>query len=68
MTPTEFKQARQSLGLTQLELSAVLGVTPQTVRKWEAPEDRGTHREVNPIASKVMSWMLAGMRPGDYGG
>jgi len=31
MTPAEFKQARQSLGLTQPEMAEQLGVKPRTI-------------------------------------
>ena len=36
MTPTELKQARQSLGLTQLQLAEWMGVSDRTVKHWEA--------------------------------
>lgn len=67
MTPHEFKQARKALGLTQLELSRILDVCPTAIRKWEAPEGSRTSRKPNPTACQVMRWMLAGMRPDDYG-
>jgi DNA-binding transcriptional regulator YiaG len=39
MTPTQFKDARERLGLSQAELSLVFGVaTDRTVRRWEAGE------------------------------
>lgn len=63
MTPTEFKGARRKLGLTQAQLGVILDTLPQTIRKWEMDEDRSTARSVNPIAARVMQWMLAGYRP-----
>lgn len=60
MTPKEFRDARQSLGLSQSELGRVLGVNPRTVRKWE--HDNGT-RPPNPIACRVVLWMLKGVQP-----
>lgn len=39
MTPTQFKDARERLGLSQAELSLIFGVaTDRTVRRWEAGE------------------------------
>lgn len=66
MTPAEFKAARQKLGLTQSELGRILDTAPQTIRKWEAPEDASTARGPNPVACQVMRWMLAGFRPPDW--
>ena len=66
MTSLEFKEARQSLGLTQSQLSAILGVAPQSIRKWEMPRERSTSREVSPIAANVMRWMLDGFRPPEF--
>lgn len=67
MTPAEFKAARQKLGLTQLELGRILDTAPQTIRKWEAPEDANTARGPNPVACQVMRWMLAGiLRPPEW--
>jgi len=62
MTPQEFRNARQSLGLSQSELGRMLGVNPRTVRKWE--HDNGT-RPPNPIACRVLLWMLNGIEPTD---
>lgn len=66
MTPEQFKKARQSLGLTQSELGKVLNTAPQTIRKWEMPDQRSTARKVNPIAARVMGWLLAGFRPKEF--
>lgn len=35
MTADQFKEARQSLRLTQNALASILDVTPQTIRNWE---------------------------------
>ncbi len=40
MTPTELMQLRLSLGFTQKELAAILGVHPMTVNKWENAHHR----------------------------
>ena len=66
MEPEDFKAARRRLGLTQAELAHVLGTTPQTVRKYEMPADRSSARGVNPIAARVMRWLLDGWRPPEW--
>lgn len=66
MTPQQFKSARLKLGLTQGQLSVILDTAPQTIRKWEMGEDRSTARSVNPIAARVMAWMLNGYRPPEF--
>ncbi|ADO42418.1 helix-turn-helix domain-containing protein [Ketogulonicigenium vulgare] len=63
MTPEEFKEARRKLGLTQSELGAILDTAPQTIRKWEMPDTRSTARGVNPVAARVMAWLMSGWRP-----
>lgn len=63
MTAEEFKAARLQLGLSVRQLAAILGSTPQTVTKWEAPPSASTAARVNPIAAQAMRWMLAGFRP-----
>ena len=35
MTPEELKQRRQMLGLTQTELSALIGIPQNTISRWE---------------------------------
>lgn len=66
MSPLQFKQARQKLGLTQAQLGAILDTAPQTIRKWEMDERHSTARSVNPIAARVMQWMLNGYRPPEF--
>lgn len=63
MTPAQFKVARQTLGLSQSQLGRILDTDPRTIRKWE--HDDGT-RPPNPVASRVMGWMLAGYRPPEW--
>lgn len=65
MTPQEFKEARQSLGLTLEQLGAILDTAPRTVRKWEAQSGTNS-RDPNPIACRVMRWMLDGYRPVEW--
>lgn len=63
MTPYEFKDARNRLGLTQAQLGAILDTDPSTIRRWEMPPGNSTARPPNPVAAQVMRWMLAGFRP-----
>lgn len=63
MSPAEFKEARRKLGLSASQLGHVLNTDPRTIRKWE--EDDGT-RPPNPIACRVIEWMLAGYRPPEF--
>jgi DNA-binding transcriptional regulator YiaG len=66
MSPSEFKQARKNLGLTQAQLGAILDTGPTAIRKWEASDNCSTARSVNPIAARTMRWMLAGFRPPEW--
>ena len=63
MTPAEFRAARHELGLTLDQLGAILATNPRTVRRWE--KDDGT-RPPNPIACRVLEWMLDGYRPPEW--
>lgn len=60
MSAKEFRDARNSLGLSQSELGEILNTHSRTIRKWE--RDDGT-RPPNPIACRVIEWMLAGYMP-----
>lgn len=60
MTPAEFKEARRTLGLSAADLGAILDTDPRTIRRWESEADP---RPVNPIAARVVGWMLDGYRP-----
>jgi len=66
MEPEAFKAARRRLGLTGAELAHILGISAQTVRKYEMPADASTARGVNPIAARVVGWLLAGWRPPEW--
>lgn len=60
MTPAQFKEARHKLGLSASQMGHVLNVDPRTVRRWESDVDP---RPVNPIAARVVEWMLDGFVP-----
>lgn len=63
VTPTQFKAMRQELGLSAAQLGQILNTDPRTIRRWEQPD--GT-RPPNPIACRVLTWMLAGYRPPEW--
>lgn len=49
MTPTEFRQARQTLGLSVAEMARLLGYADrQQIRRMELPAEDSTHRVVQP--------------------
>lgn len=66
MTPAEFKQARQSLGLSAQQLADILDVNVATVQKWEAPTTAKTSRKPDAIAVRAVQWMIGGFRPPQF--
>ena len=67
MNHNEFRAAREALGLTQVQLAKILGVTPRAISHWEADPDRvATARKPYPTAVKAMEWMLDGFRPPEF--
>lgn len=66
LTKEEFKAGRKSLGLSVYQLGHILNTTPDTVRKWEMPDYRNTARGPNPVAQRVLQWMLDGYRPPEW--
>ena len=66
MTPTEFRNARKALDLTQDQVARVLGVSPPTIRKWEAGPNCSTSTKVNGAAASYMAALLDGWRPSDW--
>ena len=56
MKAEETKQWRESLGLTKSAFARMLGVTYQTVRRWEAGEV-----QPSPIAQHLLAEIRAGL-------
>ena len=58
MTPTRLKQLRQRLGLTQTELAAQLGVTQNTVARWET-----SVRGIPEPTARLIELLVADRKP-----
>jgi len=63
MTPSEFRSAREALGLNSVQLAALLGVTPLQVRRMQVPADLPTNRPIHPSTERLMQALLDGWRP-----
>jgi DNA-binding transcriptional regulator YiaG len=66
MTPTELKEARQSLGLSVSQLADLLETDAQSIRRMEMPHDRSTHRFPAPRMQRLIEAYLDGYRPDDW--
>ena len=63
MDHSEFRQARDRLGLSKEEAARILGTTERTITRWEASPDTKQARRPNNAAARMMRWMLGGYRP-----
>lgn len=66
MTPAQFKEAQQTLGLSDVALSRILDVDENTIRRWKRDPSYRTARAPHPTAARVMEWLLAGYRPKNW--
>lgn len=66
MTPTEIKQARQSLGLSVAQIATLLDTDPQTIRRMEQSETANTFRKPAPRMVRLIRAYLDGYRPNDW--
>ena len=66
MTPTELKQARHKLGLTGVELGALLGVKGRHFRAMEAKPSLSTHKRISKAQAGYVNGLLYGYRPDDW--
>ena len=55
MTPDEFRQARERLGLSARELADKLGVHPRTVQRWAG----GSQRVPGPVVAALHAYLEA---------
>lgn len=60
------KEARQSLGLTQAELAALLDTDASTVRRMEMSPDKSSFRKPAPRMMRLVAAYLDGYRPQDW--
>lgn len=58
MTPQQIKQARQSLGLTQVKLASTLGIKLDKLKSWES----GRY-SISDEAATATQWLLDGKLP-----
>lgn len=61
-TPSGFKDARKALGLSIRDVAHIINSNEKTVRIWERSEGRGP----NPVAARIMIWLLDGYRPPEW--
>jgi len=66
MTPTEIKEARQTLGLSVKGLAQMLDTDGSTIRKMETSPDKSTHRKPAPRMMRLITAYLDGYRPTDW--
>lgn len=67
MTPAQFREAQQKLGLSDAELALVLGLeNAQHVRRLKADEGKEHHRPVKGPTARLLRAYLDGYRPRDW--
>ena len=66
MTSREFKEARQTLGLSLVQMAEMLGLQPNHVRRLEFPEDSNQRRPVMEQTRRLVQAYLDGYRPPDW--
>ena len=66
MTPTELKEARQSLGLSVSQLADLLETDAQSIRRMEMSHDLSTHRFPAPRMQRLIEAYLVGYRRDDW--
>ena len=68
MTPAEFKEARQKLGLTQSQMANVLDSDARAIRAIESDPETSKHRRPAPRMARLIKAYLSGYRPPDWPG
>jgi DNA-binding XRE family transcriptional regulator len=66
MTPTEIREARRELGLTQGQLAALLDTDRQSVLRMELDPSASTFRRPAPRMVRLLRAYLDGYRPADW--
>ncbi len=57
MTPSEFKAAQHALGLSDVDLSFVLDLDENTVRRYKRDPRHASARNPHPSVGQAMRWM-----------
>jgi DNA-binding transcriptional regulator YiaG len=60
MTPVEYREVIEWLGLSQIEAARLLGVDARTSRRWALGE-----RDIPPPAVRFLRYLLATKKTGD---
>lgn len=66
MTPAQIKEARHALGLSVVQLAAMLETDAQSVRRMELREDASTARTPAVRMVRLIRAYLDGYRPSDW--
>ena len=53
MTPSQLKQARQQLGLTQAAMAKAMGIGTRKFERWE-----GGHSPISPEGARLVEMLL----------
>ena len=61
MTPDEFREMRERIGISKARLARLLGVNVVSVNRWESHS--AYRRPPNPIACTVLRWLDQGFIP-----
>lgn len=61
MTPDEYRETIEKLGLTQSAAARLLGVDDRTSRRWACGE-----RDIPPPAQRFLRYLIATGRSGEY--
>lgn len=61
MTPDEYREAIERLGLSQVGAARLLGVNDRTSRRWASGE-----QDVTPPAERFLRYLIATGRSGEY--
>lgn len=61
MTPDEYRETIEKLGLSQVAAARLLGVDDRTSRRWASGE-----RDVPPPAQRFLRYLIATGKTGEY--
>jgi DNA-binding transcriptional regulator YiaG len=61
MTPDEYRETIERLGLSQVRAALLLGVDERTSRRWAIGE-----RDIPPPAERFLRYLIATGRSGEY--